>query len=363
MTSKKVPNIEARFEIHHDGFSLATDFSVPADGVTAIFGKSGAGKTTLLRAIAGLEKNPGGHVKVGESVWQDDQIFIPAHQRAVGYVFQEAGLFEHLTVRGNLEYASKRAQYAQGERAVAFDQVLPLLGLEQWLSRPVAQLSGGQRQRVAIARALLRNPGVLLLDEPLTGLDASAGDEILAYIERLQRQLSLPVLFVSHSQDEVARLADYLVLLEAGKVTAAGPIDEMLTSMELPMAQGERAASLIKAQVSGHDDEYGLTLLDCPVGSLMIPQRALQVGQSVRVRMLARDISVTLDRQANTSILNIFPAVIESIVDAGPSQCLLRMDASGITVLAQVTRRSVASLELMPGKQVYAQAKSIALLA
>ncbi len=359
-----VAMIEARFNVKRGAFELKADLSVPALGVTAVFGASGSGKTTLLRAVAGLEANPGGYLRVGEAVWQDGQHFIPVHQRALGYVFQESSLFTHLSVRGNLEFGLKRAQRANGQRsAPGFSAMVELLGIDRLLARSVAQLSGGERQRVAIARALLRNPRLLLMDEPLTGLDSQARSEILPFIEQVHAELSIPVFYVSHASDEVARLADHLVLLDKGRIIATGPIEEMLTRLDLPLAHGAQAEALVEAVVAGHDDEFELTLLDFPAGQFAVPRKRLEVGASVRLRILARDVSLTLERQAATSILNIFPATIEAISQESASQNLIRLNANGVSVLSQVTRKSTMALELVPGKRVFVQAKSIALLA
>jgi molybdate transport system ATP-binding protein len=357
-------NIEARFHVARGNFLLDTEFTVPARGVTALFGESGSGKTTLLRAVAGLETNPGGYLRVGDAVWQDGAHVTSVHRRALGYVFQETSLFTHLSVRGNLEFGLKRALRGNGGgRAPGFSEAVELLGIESLLPRTVEQLSGGERQRVAIARALLRNPRLLLMDEPLTGLDQRARNEILPFIERLVAELSIPVLYVSHAPDEVARLADQLVLLDQGRVTATGPIEEMLTRLDLPLAHGEQAEALIEAVVASHDDEYALTFLDFPAGRFSVPKKAIQIGESVRLRILARDVSLTLEHQTDTSILNIFPATVVAISEENESQNLVRLDANGVPVLSQVTRKSTAVLGLVPGKRVYAQAKSIALLA
>ncbi len=356
--------IEARFYVTRGDFTLDAEMVVPARGVTALFGESGSGKTTLLRAVAGLESNPGGYLRVGHAVWQDDQQFIPVHQRALGYVFQESSLFAHLSVRGNLEFSLKRAQPVNGDgKAPGFAEAVELLGIEGLLHRTVEALSGGERQRVAIARALLRNPQLLLMDEPLTGLDIRARNEILPFIERLHAELLIPVLYVSHAPDEMARLADHLVFLDKGRVVATGPIDAMLTRLDLPLAHGDQAEALIEAVVVEHDDEFGLTLLDFPAGQFCVPKKDLDIGASVRLRILARDVSLTLERQTDTSILNIFPATVEAISTENQSQNLIRLDAQGVSVLSQVTRKSTAALGLVPGSRVYAQAKSIALLA
>ena len=353
-------SIEVRFCIDRGGFSLDVDLRVPVRGVTALFGPSGCGKTTLLRAIAGLERYRDGVLKVGDMIWQSAGRFVPPHRRALGYVFQEASLFAHLSVRRNLEYGVKRVPREQ--RKVALEQAVELLGIAPLLDRKPARLSGGERQRVAIARALAVSPRLLLMDEPLASLDVNRKQEILPYIESLHNELDIPVIYVSHSPDEVARLADYLVLLEAGRVVGAGDIHEMLTRLDSPLAHGHDAESLIDAAVAGHDDTYHLTHLDFAGGRFTVIRKPLPVGSAVRLRVAARDVSLTLEHQSGTSILNIFPATIDGLIPEGEAQVTVRLMVAGVPMLARVTRKSAAVLDLKPGKAVYAQAKSVALL-
>jgi len=352
--------IEARFRIEKGDFLLDAELDVPGKGVSAVFGPSGCGKTTLLRAIAGLEPCADGFLRVGDSVWQQDGFTVPTHRRAVGYVFQEPSLFAHLDVRRNLEYGLKRAPAS--EHRISMERAITLLGIEPLLKRRADQLSGGERQRVAIARALAMSPGILLMDEPLSALDAARKQEILPYLESLNDALDIPVLYVSHSPDEVARLADYLVLLEAGRVTATGPVDEILTRLDLPLAHGEEAEALIKATVAGHDDEYNLTHLDFAGGRFTVTHKQLPLGHSVRLRVAAKDVSLTLEHQSGTSILNIFPASVEELMPVGSAQVMVRLITGGVPMLARITRKSASLLDLKPGKTVFAQAKSVALL-
>lgn len=354
-------SIEARFRIERDEFALDVEMAIPARGVTAIFGPSGSGKTTLLRAIAGLDSGEEGYLKVNGMLWQDATRFVPPHRRSVGYVFQEASLFPHLSVRGNLEYGLKRVP--KDARRISLDRTIDLLGIGPLLGRQAAELSGGERQRVAIARALAVSPRLLLLDEPLAALDRSRKQEILPRLESLHEELDIPVIYVSHAPDEVARLADHLVLLEAGRVRAAGAIGDMLTRLDLPLAHGDDAETLIEAVVAGHDDDFDLTLLDFPGGRFHVPRKDVAVGQTVRLRVAARDVSLTLERQAGTSILNIFPATIEALRPDGSAQVMVRLLAGGVPLLSRVTRKSTALLDLQPGKTLYVQAKSVALLA
>lgn len=352
--------IEARFRIDRRDFVLDVDLAIPARGVTAVFGPSGCGKTTLLHAIAGLEYCRNGFLKVGEMLWQDGNRFVPPHKRPLGYVFQEASLFAHLSVQGNLEYGVKRVPEAA--RKVSMGKAIELLGIGHLLERRADQLSGGERQRVAIARALAVSPRILLMDEPLAALDLARKQEIMPYLESLHDELDIPVVYVSHSPDEVARLADHLVLLEAGQIKAAGAIGEMLTRLDLPLAHGDDAEALIEAVVAGHDDDYDLTHLDFLGGRFTVTRKALPVGHSVRLRVAARDVSLTLEHQSGTSILNIFPVTIEEVIPEGGAQVMVRLLAGGVPILSRVTRKSAALLELKHGKSVYAQAKSVALL-
>jgi len=352
--------IEARFRIDRGEFVLDAELTAPERGVSALFGPSGCGKTTLLRAIAGLEKNPDGYLKVGDAIWQDGEYFLPPHRRPLGYVFQEASLFPHLSVRGNLEYGLKRV--AENRRRLVLDEAAELLGVESLLARRPGDLSGGERQRVAIARALLTSPRLLLMDEPLAALDNRSKSEILPFLERLHQELEIPVLYVSHAPDEVARLADHLVLMEGGKIRAAGPIAEMLTRVDLSLAHGDEAESIIEATVTGQDDTFHLTYLEFPGGHFSVPRKELPLGRSVRLRILARDVSLALECHSGTSILNVFPARVAAVAEENPAQVMVRLEAGGIPLLARITRKSAAALGVEPGRSLYAQVKSVALL-
>lgn len=353
-------SIEARFRVSREGFDLDVELRAPSRGVTSIFGPSGSGKTTLLRAIAGLDRHDGGFLRVGGHTWQDERVFRPPHRRPLGYVFQEASLFDHLSVRQNLEYGRRRVPEA--DHRIPLDHVIDLLGLGPLLERRTAHLSGGERQRVAIGRALAVSPGLLLMDEPLASLDLSSRREILPHLESLRDELEIPVLYVSHTPEETARLADHLVLLDRGRVSAAGEVQEMLTRLDLPLARGGDAAAIVDATVSGHDEPYHLTFLDFGGGRLTVTRSELPVGRHVRVRLAAQDVSLTLERQEGTSILNIFPATVEELHPEGEAQVTVRLRAGSIPLLSRVTRRSAATLDLQPGKSVYVQVKSVVLL-
>jgi molybdate transport system ATP-binding protein len=352
--------IEARFKVTWPDFDLDIELNIPARGITAIFGPSGCGKTTLLRKIAGLDYCEHGYLKIGDMLWQDGKFFVPTHQRALAYVFQEASLFSHLSIRGNLEFGIKRIPHS--EHKVSIDKAIELLGIGHLLERKPEQLSGGEKQRVSIARALAVSPKILLMDEPLSALDHSRKQEIMPYLESLHAELDIPVLYISHSPDEVARLADHLVLLEQGKVRASGPITEMLTHLDLPLAHGDNAGALVQASISGHDEKYDLTYLDFSGGRITVAGNALPIEHPVRLRIAARDVSLTLEQQTGTSILNIFPVVVAELIPEGKAQMMVRVQAGDVSLLSRVTRKSAAVLELKPGKSLFAQVKSVALL-
>ncbi|WP_456372679.1 molybdenum ABC transporter ATP-binding protein [Thiolapillus sp.] len=352
--------VAGRLRLQRGDFSLDVKFRLPASGVTALFGPSGCGKTTLLRAMAGLEPGVRGYMKVGENIWQDESRFLPPHQRSLGYVFQEPSLFAHLSVRRNIEYGQRRL--AKQAPRPSLDRIVTLLGLEALLERKPYQLSGGEQQRVAIARALAVNPALLLLDEPLVALDEARKAEILPWLESLHRELSIPLLYVSHSRDEVARLADHLLLLEAGRLRACGPVDELFARLDLPLAHRPDAETIIETRVAGHEPEYDLSWLDFSAGRFVLARNHLPVGSRVRLQVKANDVSITLARQRGTSILNIFPAVVAELAQDGRAKIMVRLDLAGQPLLCRITRKSAVELQLAPGKAVFAQVKSVALL-
>lgn len=354
--------IRARFNLPYPGFSLDVDLQLPERGVTALFGPSGSGKTTLLRCIAGLERAPGGLLKVNDEVWQEGAKFLPVHCRALGYVFQEASLFPHLSVRRNLEYGLKRIP--ESGRKVQLEQVVELLGLRQLIDRrDPAKLSGGERQRVAIARALLTSPRLLLMDEPLSALDAASKQEILPYLEGLHGELEIPVVYVSHALDEVARLADHVVLLDKGRAIASGALNEILARLDLPTAHLDEAGVVIEAKVAAHDEAYHLTRLDFSGGSLWVGKVERAAGTLARARVLARDVSIATVAPQGSSISNILHARITGIHDEGVDKVVVRMAVGASHVLlSRITRRSRDLLGLTVGMEVFAQVKSVALM-
>lgn len=356
------PTVRACFQVDHPGFSLNVDLQLPGRGVTAFYGASGSGKTTFLRVMAGLERPVDAHIEVNGVIWQDDRrgIFLPTHQRALGYVFQEASLFGHLNIRRNLEYGMRRTPVAT--RKVSLDQAVTLLDIGHLMQRQPDTLSGGERQRVAIARALAASPLILLMDEPLAALDVKRKAEIMPYLEGLHDQLAIPVLYVSHAPEEVTRLADHLVLLEAGKVVASGTPSDLLTRLDLDIAHGDTAGALINATIMEHDPTYHLSCAAFGGGQLFLPRLTATVGQQVRIRIQARDVSLSLARQHDTSILNIVAARVSALSEDAPGQVMVGLDCNGTRLLARITRKSAVSMQLAPGQPVYAQIKSIAIL-
>jgi molybdate transport system ATP-binding protein len=342
-----------------DGFTLDLRVELPGRGITGVYGPSGSGKTTLLRCIAGLLRARG-TLRVQGETWQDAATFLPPHKRSVGYVFQEHCLFPHLKARGNLDYALRRAP-ARG-RAVRLDQAIALLGIEDLLERYPHQLSGGESQRVAIARALLIKPRLLLMDEPLSALDAARKREILPYLERLRAELAIPVLYVSHALEEIARLADHLLVLNRGQAIADGPLRDVLTRLDLATRLEEDAGAVLPARVVARDREWGLLRIAFPGGTLWLRDGGEMIGSPARVRILARDVSLALQAHTDTSALNLLPGSISALTAENAAMCLARIDIGESALLARVTRRSVAQLGLEPGKAVWAQIKSAAII-
>lgn len=352
-----------RLTLARPAFTLEVDLDLPGHGITVLFGVSGSGKTSLLRCVAGLERTPGALVSIAGETWQDDDagICLPTWQRPLGYVFQEASLFAHLNVRKNLQFGLKRSH--SPANTAALDAAIDLLGIAALLDRTTGQLSGGERQRVAIARALATQPRLLLLDEPLASLDQARRQDILPWLERLRDELKIPMLYVTHSSDEVSRLADTLVVLEAGKVKACGPVSDVLGAANGALVLGDDAGALLYAVVAERDTRWHMARLAFNGGSLWLRDTGLALGRKVRVRVLARDVSVATQEPQQTSIQNLLPCVVESIVaDAHPSQALVRMVCGGSVLLARITARAVDALQLAPGVEVWAQVKAAALV-
>ena len=332
--------IRVRHALTKGSFELDVDVDVPDSGVTGIFGESGSGKTTLLRCIAGLERS------VHDSG-------LPPHRRNVGYVFQQPALFPHLDVKANIDYGAQRAASSR----VDTDQVIDILGIGELLHRRPATLSGGQAQRVAIAAALLRSPDIVLMDEPLASLDRARRDELLPYFDRLREELSVPVIYVSHDIDEVSRFCDHLVVLDAGKVVAAGNLFDLLAFADVPQLGGNNAGVVLWGKPV--DSEDGLTRFDFGDGDIWAPGDFASESVALRLRIAANDVSICRERPSETTILNVLSATVESVRDDDRATVIVRLGLGNQNLLARVTRRSVARLKLAEGDRVFAQVKSV----
>jgi molybdate transport system ATP-binding protein len=355
------PPLLARLQHQYHGFQLAVDLQLPASGISAFFGASGSGKTTLLRCIAGLQQATQGYVEVNGQIWQDSQqkLFLPPHRRALGYVFQEANLFPHLNVGDNLRYGLKRV--SQPLSSLDWQQLLDLLGIAHLLDRYPLHLSGGERQRVAIARALATQPQILLMDEPLASLDYARKQEILPFLLKLHQQLKIPLLYVTHDPHEVARLADYVVILRDGQVVAAGSLSETLRHLQLAVGTEPLLTSVWNGVVTAQDGENYLTEVDCAAGRLSLPQIDAAINDIVRVQIEARNVSISLEKPPASSILNVLPAKITALTEMQNGQMNVQLHLNNELLLAQITCKSAYYLNLHSNRNVYVQIKASSL--
>ncbi|WP_019528348.1 molybdenum ABC transporter ATP-binding protein [Dasania marina] len=354
-------SLSLAFNLQRDRLSLNIKGELANSGITALYGDSGAGKTSLLRCIAGLEQGAQGSIRFNNTIWQDDSAFIPSHQRHIGYVFQDARLFPHLNVLQNLHYAYQRC-HNKGS-SYSLEQICAFLKLDHLLSQYPATLSGGEQQRVAIGRALLSQPQLLLMDEPLSALDQASRDEILDLLEQLPQQVNVPVIYVSHNMDEVSRLADHLVILEQGEICAQGPLLELCHRLDLRLNQQEQAASLLQGKIIGSDSQYQLAELSIGAQQSLWLHCQRPIGEQLRLRIPARDVSISLSPQRDSSILNILPGCIVSILHQdNAAHAMVKLQVAEQYLLARITYKSLEQLQLAPGLNVYAQIKSVALL-
>ena len=353
--------ITARLKLSLPRFSLDVDLTLPSQGVTVLFGHSGSGKTTLLRCIAGLER-ASGHLSINGIDWQTDDFFLPTYKRPLGYVFQEASLFTHLSVMNNLKYGMKRSKGKDLEKSL--EQSIELLGIEHLLDRKPDKLSGGEKQRVAIARSLAVNPRILLMDEPLAALDMPRKQEILPFLERLRDELAIPMIYVTHAADEVARLADHLVIMSEGKSLASGPLTETLARLDLPVHLGREAGVVLQAKIIELDTQWHLALAEFDGGKLWIKDSNFSLEQSIRLRVLARDVSLSTEPQhEHSSMLNTLPAIVNDIVvGEHPSLRMAQLKVGDSLLLCRLTARSIDALGINTGSEVWAQIKSAAFI-
>lgn len=361
----KAKPVEVAFHGRLGHFTLEAAFETPATGITGLFGPSGCGKTTVLRCMAGLHRLDNGLCVIGGDVWQDGTIFRPTHKRPVGYVFQEASLFPHLSVRRNLLFGAPRRRNRSTTDRHNFEEVVRLLGLDLLLDRTSKTLSGGERQRVAIGRALLSEPELLLMDEPLSALDRQTKDEILPFLERLHASLSLPIIYVSHDITEIERLADNLVLMQAGRVIAAGSFSALSSNPALPLALSKEAAVSLDAVVRRYDEKYGLATLDVNGGGFTVPMPEASAGSRQRLTIAASAVSLARELPRASTILNILQSKILSVASTGDHEVVVVLglgpNGDGCRLLARITSRSWDDLGLAEGMAIYAQIKSVAL--
>lgn len=346
------------------GTALDLAFAAPTPGVVALFGPSGAGKSTAIAAAAGLFRPDHCRVAVDGEVLADTEagVWMPPERRRVGLVFQDARLFPHMSVATNLRYGLRRAARARGGEAgaIRFDDVVALLGIAPLLRRRPHTLSGGERQRVAIGRALLAQPRLLLMDEPLASLDAARKADILPYLARLKTALRLPVLYVTHALEEVRQLADTLVLIEAGRVLAAGPVSEIASRADLPLALRDDAGAVLPALVAGHDPARRLTRLDASGAAILVPLLDIPMGTAVRVRVPAREVVLARESPGLTSLHNALPGTVRAVAEDAPrAASLVEVSIGTHALLARITPDAVARLELAPGMPVLALFKSM----
>ncbi len=347
-------------KLKRSGFSLNVDLTLPGTGTTVIFGRSGSGKTTLLRCIAGLDRARSGTVIVDGEQWQTHSRFVPTHRRPLGMVFQEPSLFEHLNVKHNLLYGASRLP-SPFERDY-FDQVVQLLGLGTLLQRHNHELSGGERQRVAIGRALLRRPALLLMDEPLSSLDSTRKHEILNYLQSIPNQFATPILYITHSMEELARLASYVVVLDNGKVVRQGETSEVF-SAQLPIDLGEEEGVVWQTREVRQDTDWQLSLLAFDGGEIWIPTPAAGSTPVERIRILARDVTLLETPYDQSSTLNQLPAEVVALT-ACPHEAMVmvRLKIGNHYLLSRLTKKSAMQMNLTPGKKLFALVKSVSIL-
>ena len=348
--------LKAAFKVDYPGFNLDIDLQLPASGITVVFGPSGSGKTTLLRCLAGLEKS--GKMEIAGQVLQDENIFIPVNLRAIGMVFQESRLFPHLKVRDNLLYGYKRTPL--NSRRLHLEDIGRVLSLEKLQERSIDKLSGGEKQRVALGRALLTSPKLLLMDEPLAALDTQRKTEIIPFIRKVEKELSIPIIYVTHSMSEVLQLVDTMVILKDGKVVKYGPVGKVFSDIQLRESIGdEHSGAVLDTTVLEHDTDYGITRLDFMGQELSVPIQDISPGQILRVHIHSKDVSLATQPPGGlTSVLNILKTKVRKIGENVGYSVDIELDA-GRPLLATITRKSLSNLNLRPGQSIYAYIKAI----
>jgi molybdate transport system ATP-binding protein len=344
-----------------NNFSLDLEIDIALQGITSVFGPSGSGKTSLLRIIAGLDQHPHVELTVFNQVWQSKNIFLPTHKRPIGFVFQDANLFPHLNTIENLRYAYKRRWPT--ENSIDLTEIIDLLDLKTLLDSPSEQLSGGEKQRVSIARALLIQPRVLLMDEPLASLDAARKQEILTYLERMKDHFKLPIIYVTHSLNELTRLSDSVIVLEGGRVTQSGSLQSSLLNVNSPLTQNSEPCSVIDVRVKEIDEQWSLARVEFGSAELWIKNDHFKLEQKLRIRIQATDVSLSLSQAHDSSILNSLVMTIKTLSRRNNSATtLVALEQAEYGLLASITARSVKHLELQEGMTIWAQIKTAAVI-
>ena len=341
-------------------FSIEAEFDIPSRGVMGIFGHSGSGKTTLLRCIAGLEKDAHGHIEINGRTWLSDNQNLSSQERNIGYIFQESRLFPHLSVLSNLNYGTKRCAECD-TTTLDRDHLYELLNIGHLLNRKPHQLSGGEKQRVAIGRALLKNPQILLLDEPLASLDERRKQEILPFLDRLHEELSIPMLYVSHSMAEVTRLCDYILVMEQGRVQFNGRLHDALVSPESPLSHEEDAAAILEGIVSKQENEFQLSTIQTSNANHIVVPGQTNIGQHVRLRIKASDVSLCKSAVSDSSILNVIEGNISAILEETQGHVLLQINSRNDILLARISRKSYQQMELGLNQNIHMQIKAVSI--
>jgi molybdate transport system ATP-binding protein len=350
--------LQGNCNLQRQSFNLQMDVAIKMTGITAIYGPSGCGKTTLLRCLAGLEPSVKGTITVGDVLWQDDALIVPSHKRRIGYVFQKDTLFPHLTVSENLKYALSRSTYPK----ISMPDCIQFTQISHLMNHRPFQLSGGERQKVSIARALLGSPQIMMMDEPMASLDWEGKRLLYPYLERLYSQFGIPIIYVTHDIEEIARLADDIVLMERGCVVKSGPTNAMLTRFDLSLSQSERAMSVLDTSVSHYDEKYQLTTVGFSGGNFYVTGDHSSSNGVVRVVIRAKDVSIAVGKEESSSILNRLSAVVDEITPVSLAQVLIRLKVGDVEIISRITKKSADNLSLKVGMKVIAQVKSVSVI-
>lgn len=347
-------SIKAKFKLTRSNLDLDIDVEIPSSGITVITGESGSGKTTLLRLLAGLEKADSGYIDINGNIWQQTNKIIPTYKRNIGYVFQEDNLFPHLTVKENLIYPKRPFTELTKE-------LIGMMGIDRLLNNMPHELSGGERQRVALARALNTNPGLILMDEPLSSLDQKRKNLILPYLERIHKEIATPIIYVSHSKEEILRLADYIIEMRSGKVINQGQPNMLINSISAINGSPNDFMTILPAQIHDHDQEYNLTQVSTNEQILVIPMVDKKIGEDIKVKIPAKDVSIALSNHQDSSIINVLPGEITNLRKFN-FNAHVTVSVSGMEIISLITTKSYHALNLKKGLSVFVQIKCLSLL-